>query len=319
MNEGSSTSENGGELFSLYQSHSGERSESVETDAPVKLSDAADSPGKSGYTQEAEFFESDLDQPVDLIDILKDASKCAKKNVLEFHSGGQHMWNLTYSTLYYRAQQISSVLLEFSNRIQWENVALVFPISSYNWFLSALYGCMLTGCTVVPVLVNSDDDPDSLSEIAFIFSSCKIRVAISTSKVLEEIVGVSGQSRIIKIKSTNWLIVDSIDLNPSPNHLAPQNFLNCNVIQFTKGYMDDLKGCVVPVGSLVRQAVNFSTGSKITRNSTILLTLEPRQGLGLFICAVLSVVIGASVIISDEESLNQPGYFLYVIRSQEGL
>jgi len=308
------------ELLSLYGVQSGQWISPTCSDEPN--TEGSGPLSLDCRTMSIEKFEDPLLNLVNLpnlIDTLKKQAAQPSKIALEFHNGGSKAWDLTYEVLHYRTLQIASTLLEFEHLTQREKIALLFPVHSYDWFLSSLYACIMIGCIPIPILVNSESDLDSLSEIAFIFSTCRIRIATTVSDVLEKVVSVSAQTEKDSIRGTHWLIVDSIDMNPTPIHLFPPIPQEGTVIQYVKGPKDDLKGSVISVNSLIIQASRFAIASKIPKDTVILCTLEPRQGFGLFLIAILSVSLGASVLIATGSSLNQSGYILSTVRDQKGI
>jgi acyl-CoA synthetase (AMP-forming)/AMP-acid ligase II len=206
---------------------------------------------------------------------------------------------LTYGQLYRRARAVALPLAQYGER--GDRAALLFPPGLD--FVVAFFGCLLAGVVAVPLMVPRRDNKRDTS--AAILANCSPRFAI-TCRDLVTVARPDLKNRFSGA-GLQWLFTDSAAAGADDADVAlpAPKCTDIAFLQYTSGSTSAPKGVIVSHNNLRQNLEMIRLAFGNTPQSTHVTWVPHYHDMGLILCILQSLYVGALCVLMTPVSFLQ--------------
>ena len=220
---------------------------------------------------------------------------------------GGERHQITYAELYRRARALALRLAVHGKR--GDRAVLLFPPGLD--FVVAFFGCLFAGIIAVPMMIPRRGSRRDASTA--IFADCSPRFAI-TYRDLVAVARPDLGNRFSDVE-LEWLFVDAPGAEPNPNVALPAlERADIAFLQYTSGSTSSPKGVIVSHDNLLQNLEMIRIAFGNTPQSTHVTWVPHYHDMGLILCILQSLYIGAlCVLMAPVSFLQRPLSWLRAI------
>lgn len=251
-------------------------------------------------------------------------------------SKGKEVSSITWEKLHSRAEKVAQVIRDKSNLYRGDRVALVYRDTEVIDFVIALLGCFIAGVVAVPI--NNVDDYQKLS---LLLTTTQAHLALTTDNNLKVFTRDISAQRLKWPPGVEWWKTNEFgSYHPKKkDEAAPLQVPDLAYIEFSRAPTGDLRGVVLSHRTIMHQMACLSAmvstipasehtdtfsaslraadGTLVAprpgRSEIILSYLDPREGCGLIMGALLGVYGGHTTVWLESKTVDTPGMYANLI------
>jgi acyl-CoA synthetase (AMP-forming)/AMP-acid ligase II len=248
---------------------------------------------------------------------------------------GKEIAACTWEKIGSRAEKVAQVIRDKSPLYRGDRVALIYRDSEIIDFVIALMGCFIAGVVAVPI--NKFEDYAQLNHI---LTSTQAHLALTTDNNLKAFQRDITTHRLQWPRGVEWWKTNEFgSYHPKKqDESAALQVPDLAYIEFSKAPTGDVRGVVMSHKTIMHQmeclsAIIANTPTSNARQSTdmgaayrsgrpitaagagevIVSYLDPRQGIGMIVAALLTVYGGNTLVWMEPKALAMPGLYAHLV------
>lgn len=258
---------------------------------------------------------------------------------------GKETASITWEKLASRAEKVAQVVRDKSNLYRGDRVALIYRDTEVIDFAVALMGCFIAGVVAVPInniagfASGPNNNLDDYKRLNLVLTTTQAHLALTTDANLKNFQRDITANKLNWPRGVEWWKTNEFgSYHPKRKDEVPALVVpDLAYIEFSRAPTGDLRGVVMSHRTIMHQMAclsaivatvptnandTFSTGLRDKQGrlmagggaGEILLSyLDPRQGIGMILGALLTVYGGHTTVWMEARAIDTPGLYASLI------